>query len=131
MKNKAQNIIRWVALLPVATISLVIAYLLFLWGDGVAMGYHGMPGWVNKYVIPVFSAGFGGVVYMWVVVCMAPKYKQEVAIVMLVLLSMAVSLTLFVGIYYESYLGAIQAAAVVVSAVVAFFSLRDNNFELT
>lgn len=120
--------LRWLGVLPVAIIAYLIAYnllrLLSLLGN--LLEGNSPNGWYNLYIVPVIAAGVAGYAYINSGVSIAPLYKKETGLILVVLMALITGAALLIELGHTRIMGILELSASLVGTVIGYFSSNEE-----
>lgn len=125
--NPKYNWLRWIAVLPAAILSYLIAYnllrLLNLFNN--LFDGRSNEGWYSLYIIPVIAAGAAGYCFVAWGSFVAPSHRKHTGIILLILIALLTGGALLVEISKTRAMGIIELVGSIVGAVIAYFSIEE------
>lgn len=114
------NVLRWIGILPCAFLAFIIAFklhlvIMLLVGDDNLLLHLFI-----KYISPVIAGGLAGYVFILVSIYIAPAYKKDVALIMLIVFLSFVGIVLYLGILQDYAISILQAIASIVGGILGY-----------
>ena len=123
MKKTAIYILRWVAVLPCAAIGTSIVYLIVNYSQ---LFYADENSKYAIYVIPVTASVASGVAVIYSGVWVAPSYKKQSTLILLVITCLLMGYGIFVTLNESRNLDFARNIATVVGAIIGFLIPKEE-----
>ena len=126
--NHRHTWLRWIAVLPISATAYIASYFLLRLLSIVQMLFNSDGGtWYIKYVVPILASGFSGYAYILAGSSMAPNFKKNTALSLLLLMTLVIGAAIFSSILLKKYMGVIEGVGTVVGMMICFFELKEKN----
>ena len=128
------NWLRWVGVLPCSILAYLLAYALiklFNWFQTLFGVDKDDAAWFNNIAGPAFASGMAGYVFVVVGTYLAPMYKKNTGLILMILLALLSGVGIFAAIINKHYVTSIiESVAQLVGAVVAYKEIekKENGY---
>lgn len=127
LDNPRNYWIRWIALLPLSIISLLLVFSLFSLINYLSAKFYfgnNSDSWMVLYIYPITSSYLSGAAYILTGEVVAPSFKRNSCIILLVILSIILGVSFVGTIAKQEYKVLINGAAQLIGALVTFINLK-------
>lgn len=129
MKEKLIYYSRWFAIIPIAIVCYYLSYVAmklitsiqkFFYNDDVGNS------WILKYTAPIFTSGIAGYAFVSIGKKVAPKHKETVGLVLLIITCIVSGIGLFAAILLHHYMSILEIVGQTIGAIIGYKEEVNN-----
>ena len=126
-----KDILKWIGVLPIAILALILSNALWRILHGLTASRYIEPdSWLNIIFVEVMSAALSSAAFIYAGTWIAPKYKKETALILLIILSMLFGALLLAANFLKGdYFSNIGLISGIIGAVMCFFEIQNKEKE--
>lgn len=125
MKEITIIVLRWIAILPAATVSYVFGYLFLIFTNWLLIKFYfttnGDGGYFTEYLMPLIATGISSYFFIVIGTAVAPSKKSNVALILTILISAFSCFIFFISIVnLKNYVAAFASIAQLIGALYGY-----------